>query len=167
MNGVIGIVAGIALFILALAWVWHGTLRHESGIKYWWSRVIRQAWIGTLRRRFKAPRAFARARLSPGGYFGLQMTAGALVLIGASWLLGGISEDVLTGDPLTLVDRWVAAWFHAQTSPLVTRWMLMISNLHGVMAVTVYATVFALYLLWKRDWYWPLWRKGSPGCHCV
>lgn len=47
-------------------------------------------------------RAFIQARLSPDSYLGLQLTAGALILLGASGLFGGIAEDVVTGGPLTL-----------------------------------------------------------------
>ena len=43
-------------------------------------------------------RAFIQARLSPDGYLGLQLTTGALILICAGWLFGGIAEDVVTGD---------------------------------------------------------------------
>lgn len=82
------------------------------------------------------------------------MTASALVLIGASWLFGGISEDVLTGDPLTIVDRSVADWFHSHATPVVTQWMLAFTHLHGVVAISAYAAMLALYLAWKRDWYW-------------
>ena len=38
------------------------------------------------------------------GYLGLQLTAGALALIGATWLFGGVAEDVGHSDPLILVD---------------------------------------------------------------
>ena len=38
------------------------------------------------------------------GYLGLQFTAGALALIGATWLFGGVAENVVQGDALILVD---------------------------------------------------------------
>ena len=44
-------------------------------------------------------------RFSPQGYLGLHLTIGVLLLIGASWLFGGIAEDVMTGDPLTVTDQ--------------------------------------------------------------
>ena len=107
-----------------------------------------------LQQRYARQLAFVRARLSPHGYFGLQMTIGALVLIAASWLFGGVSEDVLTGDPLIVVDQFLADWFQAHAVPLVTQFMLVVSNLHGVVAISIYVVLFALYLLWKRDWFW-------------
>ena len=53
------------------------------------------------------------ARLSPDRYLGLQLTIGALFPIGASWLSGGIAEDVVTGGPITIVDALIAEWFHS------------------------------------------------------
>jgi hypothetical protein len=50
-----------------------------------------------------------RANLSPGSYLGLQMTVGLLVFAAAAWLLGGIAEDVVTGDPLIASRRLVHA----------------------------------------------------------
>ena len=82
------------------------------------------------------------------------MTVGALVLIAASWLFGGVSEDVLTGDPLTVVDQFLVDWFHAHAVPLVTQFMLIVSNLHGVVAISIYALLFSIYLLWMREWFW-------------
>ena len=154
MEHVNGIVGGIALFILILFGIWHWSVRYESVIKDWWKHALQQPGIKSSRLRFATPIAFVRARLSPHGYFGLQMTAGALALIGASCPFGGIAEDVVTGDPLTIVDRCIAEWFHSHASPLVTQWMLAVSDLHGVVAISTYAALLALYLIWKRNWVW-------------
>lgn len=99
-------------------------------------------------------RAFIQARLSPDGYLGLQLTTGALILIGASWLFGGIAEDVVTGDPLTIVDWRVAQWFHAHSTPLLTQAMLAVTHLHDPIPVTVAVVLIAVYLAWKKNWYW-------------
>jgi len=56
---------------------------------------------------------------------GLQLTLSALVLIGASRLFGGIAEDVVTGDPLTVVDVLVADGLHVRVTPAITRLMLV------------------------------------------
>ena len=75
-------------------------------------------------------------------------------MIGASWLFGGIAEDVLTGDPLTVIDVRVAAWFHDHATPVFTQCMRVITNLHGPTAVSILMAVAVLYLVWQRDWYW-------------
>ncbi len=86
----------------------------------------------------------------------LSLFFGALVLIGASWLFGGIAEDVVSGDPLTIVDAQLAAWLHSHSTPRLTQFMLIISNLHGMLAISIYALLFGLFLLWRQQRYWLL-----------
>ncbi|MGI8894805.1 MAG: phosphatase PAP2 family protein [Casimicrobiaceae bacterium] len=85
---------------------------------------------------------------------GLQLTISALMFIGASWLFGGIAEDVMTGDPLTVVDVLVAHWLHDHATPEITKLMLVITHVHGPTALVTFTALMSLYLLWKRDWYW-------------
>jgi len=154
------IIGGVALFIALLAWLWRWAVRYESEIKQRWAHFLESPRTHALLDRFAPQIAFVRARLSPEGYLGLRLTVGAIVLIGASWLFGGVAEDVIAGDPLTIVDADVAQWLHAHATPLLNQWMLAITRLHGVAAITTYVLLTALYLVWKRDWYWLL-------CLCV
>jgi undecaprenyl-diphosphatase len=87
-------------------------------------------------------------------YLGLQLTTGALILLGAGWLFGGIAEDVATGGLLTVVDARVAQWFHAHSSPFLTQAMLEVTHLHGTIPVTAAVVLIAVYLAWRRNWYW-------------
>ena len=109
-----------------------------------------------LRRHYARQIAFVRARLSPGGYFGLQLTVGALVLTGFAWLFGGIAEDVVSGDAITVVDLWLAQWFHSHAAPALTRAMFLVSNLNDVLAISVMTALTAAVLAWKRAWAWLL-----------
>ena len=126
----------------------------ETTVPDRWQRLWARPRGAALRHRLARPIAFVRARLSPRGYLGLHLTLGALTLVGASWLFGGIAEDVVTGDPLTVVDAHVAAWFHARTIPLLTLPMLLITNLHGTWSITVLSLALAIVLIRQRAWYW-------------
>jgi membrane-associated phospholipid phosphatase len=95
-----------------------------------------------------------QTRLSSSGNFWLKVTMGALTFLVAAWLFGGIAEDVVNGDPLTLLDVQLADWFHALSVPLLTLAMRVISELHGVPAISLAAVLFAAFLIRKRDWYW-------------
>ena len=148
------ILGGIFLFFLLLVWLYRWAVRHESDIKQQWGHFLQRPRIAALRVRFAPQIAFLHARLSPGSYLGLNLTLGALVLMGASWLFGGIAEDVLTGDPLTVIDVHVSDWFHVRATPLMTQCMLVVSNLHGPLAISILMALAMLYLAWKRDWYW-------------
>lgn len=150
------IIGGIVVFIALLAWLWRWAVRHEVEIKRHWAAFLQRPRIDALLHRFGPQIAFVRARLSPEGYLGLRLTVGAMVLIGAGWLFGGVAEDVLSGDPLTIVDVDVSQWLHAHATPLLNQWMLAITHLHGIAAISTYALLTALYLAWKRDWYWLL-----------
>lgn len=119
-------------------------------------RRMFDALIAVVTRRYSRQIAFVRARLSPDSYLGLQLTVGALVLTGFSWLFGGIAQDVVYGDPLTIVDQQVAAWFHGHAVPALTQALLVITYLHGVVAIAGYVALVAATLAWKRAWYWLL-----------
>ena len=150
------VIGGVLLFIVLLGWLWRWAARHEVDIRAGWKRLRDDPRVVALRRRLAPQLAFVRARLSPTRYFGLHLTLGALVLVGASWLFGGIAEDVVTGDPLTIVDAQVAAWFHAHAEPALTHSMLLFTNLHGTWGITLLSILMALFLIWKRAWEWLL-----------
>jgi membrane protein DedA with SNARE-associated domain/membrane-associated phospholipid phosphatase len=148
------IVGGILVFALVLVWLWRWMAHHESTIRQTWNRFLQHPRISALHLRFAPQIAFIQARLSPDSYLGLQLTIGALILIGSSWLFGGIAEDVVTGDMLTIVDLHVAQWFHDHATPLLTQAMLVITHIHDPVPVTVAVVLIAAYLAWKRNWYW-------------
>ena len=150
------ILGAIVLFVALLAWLWRWAVRHETGIQRWWAHLLQQPRVNATLHRFAPQIRFIRARLSPESYLGLNLTVGAIILVGATWLFGGVSEDVIAGDPLTIVDLDVANWLHAHAAPLLTHVMTAISNLHGVVAISLYLVLLTFYLAWKRDWYWVL-----------
>ncbi|MEO6959135.1 MAG: bifunctional DedA family/phosphatase PAP2 family protein [Burkholderiaceae bacterium] len=150
------ILGGVLLFFTALMWLWNWSVRHEAGIRRHWVRFLSRPRIMAARHRFAPQIAFIEARLSAQGYLGLQLTLGALIMIGAGWLFGGISEDVIHGDPLTVVDVHVAQWLHEHMTPLLTQSMLILTDSHGTLAISIFVVITALALTWKRDWYWLL-----------
>ncbi|MBC8017693.1 MAG: bifunctional DedA family/phosphatase PAP2 family protein, partial [Verrucomicrobia bacterium] len=147
------IVGGALLLVIALVWLWHWWERHEDDAKRRWQAVAKHPRLIALRRRFAPQLEFLLNRLSPHGYMGLHLTIGVLLIIGASWLFGGIAEDVVTGDPLTVFDKDVAEWFHERRTPGITTAMQLISDLASLTWVTGVATLTALVLWWKRCWY--------------
>ena len=150
------IFGGLLGFALLLVWLWRWATRHEDTVRQAWIRFLQRPGISALRHRFAPQIAFVQARLSPKSYLGLQLTVGAIVLMGASWLFGGIAEDVVSGDPLTVIDLQVAQWFHAHSTALMTQVMLIVTHIHGPLPVMLALVLIAAYLAWKRDWYWLL-----------
>ena len=146
-------IAGAALLLaIAVVWLWHWLGRHEADIQRRWQAMVDHPHVVALRRRFAPQLEFLLDRISPG-YLGLHLTLGVLLLIGASWLFGGIAEDVVTGDPLTVVDKYVADWFHQCQTPRLTAAMQVITDFASPLWVTCVAVVTGLVLWWKRYWY--------------
>lgn len=150
------ILAGFLAFAALMYWLGRQVVRHEAGIRQRWDAWQRHSQVAHARRRLAPIVAFLQARLSPSGYLGLRLTVGAIVLLGAAWLFGGIAEDVVHGDPLTQVDDWLAQWLHARAVPWLTSVMLAVSALHGTPAMTVWTALTALGLTWRRRWHWLL-----------
>ena len=95
-------------------------------------------------------------RVRPGTWFILQMTAGVFVFAGAAWVFGAIAGDIVRGDPITVLDVQLANWFHAHATEPLTRFMLAVSWLHGLVVVGSVTGLIAAYLGWRRQRYWSL-----------
>jgi undecaprenyl-diphosphatase len=109
-----------------------------------------------FRQRYAALIVFLQARFSPEGYLGLHLTIGAFVIICAAWMFGGIAEDVVHKDQLTIVDAQVSAWLYEHATPRLTALMLLITDIHSMLGVTLIVVVLALYLWQRSKLYWLL-----------
>jgi len=147
------ILLGILLMIAAMAWLWRWLVRHETDVRLRWAELAAHPRVTALRNRFAPQIAFLQARLSPAGFLGLDLTIGAIILIGAVWMFGGIAEDVVTGDPLTVVDRDIAVWLHLHATPTLTDAMMFISLLASWPVVMGICLFMATYFAWKRSHY--------------
>ena len=147
------IVGGVLLLTIALVWLWSWLGRHETDVKRRWQAVAERPHMVALRLRFAPQLKFLLDRLSPRSYLGLHLTIGVLSIIGASWLFGGIAHDVVAGDPLTVIDKNVAEWFHKRLTPGLTTTMQLMTGLASPAWVTGVAMVTALVLWWKRYLY--------------
>lgn len=115
-------------------------------------RVVHLPIIQRVTERHPKLRAFLVARFTPGEYLGLHLTVGILLSAGALWLLGGVTEDVVNHDPLTLFDVTVMQWFHAHATPLGDRIFVAITDLGSPVAVGAIAVVVGTVLLIRRRW---------------
>lgn len=148
------VVGGIVLVILAGVWVGLWMVGHEAQIKARWARWQQHPRVVAVAQRFAPQLAWLRERLSPGSYFGLQLTLGVLVFAAAAWIFGGIAEDVVNGDPLTIFDDRVALWFHAHQHPWVTLAMAAVSRVHEWTVLAALTALFLAYLAWQRMGAW-------------
>ncbi|MEP6604101.1 MAG: phosphatase PAP2 family protein [Spartobacteria bacterium] len=91
-------------------------------------------------------------RLSPQGYLGLHLTVGMLIIVLGCWWFGGIVEDLLTGDPLVVVDQRLADWFHQHATGTITEIAKVITFLGSVAFLSSASFLCALFLLWRKSW---------------
>ncbi|MFA6149626.1 MAG: phosphatase PAP2 family protein [bacterium] len=147
------IILGILLMFAAMAWLWRWLVRHEGDVRLRWAGLAAHPRVTALRTRFAPQIAFLQARLSPAEFLGLDLTLGAVILIGAVWIFGGIAEDVVTGDPLTVVDREIAVWLHLHATPTLTDAMKFISLLASWPVVMTICLFMAIYFVRKHSHY--------------
>ena len=100
-----------------------------------------------LQHRFPRAFSFVQARLSPEGLFGLHLTIGTVVFAGATWLFGGITEDLITGDPLILVDELISEWFRSHATPRFAMGMHFASALASTPAVSIQFAIMTIALV--------------------
>lgn len=144
---------GIAVVAFTLVLLRRWLVGHERQVRERWLRFVQGPRVTALPRRFAPQLAWLRRRLTPGGYFGLQLTLGVLLFVGAAWLFGGITEDVIHGDPLTVFDQRAAAWFAAHETPGLLAAMSVISGLH-TWPLALLGVAFLIYIAWQRLWRW-------------
>lgn len=99
-------------------------------------------------------RAFLKARLARGHWLGLHLTAGIVVVLAALAVFAEIASQVLSHGPLAQLDAQLAQRLYAGDSPLLARWTLVFTNIHGTAGVLAMAAVLGLYLARRRDWPW-------------
>ena len=75
-------------------------------------------WVA---RRFAGPLDWVRRRTTPGTSAGLGWTMTAVVAVLSLWLLGGIAQDLVAREGVAVVDRTVASWVDARSTPGAVR----------------------------------------------
>ena len=92
---------------------------------------------------------FLRARLSRERFLGLHLTLGVLGLSAATWLFAALAEDVTHGDPITTIDVRFSNWLHTHGTSGLTTFMLLITNLHSTLGISLITALVSVYL-WRR-----------------
>lgn len=93
---------------------------------------------------------FLRARLSREGFLGLRLTLGVLFLSVATWLFAALAEDVSNGETITTIDVRFSNWLHVHGSAALTTLMLLLTNLHSTLGITLMTVAVSIYL-WRRQ----------------
>ena len=117
-----------------------------------WRRIANEPRFADFRQRHVRIWAFVAARFARGEYLGLHLTIGLLVSLAALWLFGGVTEDVIHHDPLTLLDLRLADWFRAHATPVGVRIASAVSLVGSPVAMAALAIAIAFLLAHRRWW---------------
>src|SRR5450830_1201809 len=96
-------------------------------------------WTSQLRR-------FVAARLSPEGQLGLHLTVGVALMLIAIVVFHEIAEAVMGAGQITVLDQQVAQWFNQHALPWLTSFLLVYTDLHGVLGALIWTALLAAYL---------------------
>jgi len=121
-----------------------------------WTDFIERPRVKTLRTRYARQIAFVLARLSPKEFLGLHLTVGVLVLVVATIAFSSIAEDVARNDAIVQTDLAVATWLHSHVTPSLFALLMLVTNMHSPLGVTIMAVALACYVAYRRWFYWLL-----------
>lgn len=148
------IILGIILLFAFFLGLWIWLTRWEYPLKKYLKKIsafhrklqTHQFYLTNL---FK----FFHLKAPPSWIFGLPLIGGALIFIISSWIFGVIAEDIISRDPITLADDYINRWFYFRTSPSLTKFMVMITDLASFDTTIILYLFLSLILAWKRIWY--------------
>ncbi len=148
------VLLGALVVVLWLGARWFREHRDELAARAsaTWRRVANEPRFADFRQRHAKLWTFVAARFARGEYLGLHLTIGLLVSVVALWLFGGITEDVIHHDPLTLLDFRLADWLRAHETPLGVRIAVAASLVGSPVAMAALAIAVALLLVRRRWW---------------
>lgn len=149
-----GAVVGLVLvLIIALGRAWSWMVQHEADLHARWSGFLERPRVASFRRRFARQIGFVEERLTPGGYLGLHLTVGAIIVLLCGWWFGEIVEDLFTHDRLIAVDHQLAAWFNRHATAPLTQIAEAVTFMGSGLFLTTASVAIAAILIWRRAWH--------------
>lgn len=141
------------LVLIGFIMLYRKMLRERGHLLIWFRAIVSSPMILKFRKRHPRFVEFMIKRVSPGYYLGLHLTIGLAISSVFIWIFGGITEDILTGDPFVTVDDWVVAQILYFRSPMVDDIMKVWTQFGGGIFLTVASILVIIFLLEKNNYY--------------
>ena len=157
----LALVAGVAVgFYLAYRWA----AAHRALVVGYAKAAVSYPPVARMRVRYDAQLRWLLRRLTPGQYLGLHLTVGLAFAAGCLWLFGGLTEDILTNDPLVRYDRAIADYLHGVATAPLTTFFLLVTALGSIETIALLALIVATILAKGRRWvYLATWIAAVGG----
>ncbi len=143
-----GVFALFMILVIALfVYLYEKLSENREDIYQWFREIPTSPLVTRFEQQHPEFVAFIARRLSPGSYLGLHLTIGLSISIVFIWIFGGITEDILTGDPFVDVDQWVLGRVLYFRSPLANNVMEAVTLLGGMKFIAPCTIAVITYLL--------------------
>ncbi len=114
------------------------------------SAVLGNKDVQDLLSRYPRTVLFLKGRIDKTSFVGLPLTLLGVIFTYSLMTFVGITEDVLTLDPIVSVDKYVANIFVTHRDPFLTEIFLKITLLGSMETVVVLGIIFLAYLIFKK-----------------
>lgn len=149
-----GAVGGILLvLVIALARFWSWLVQHEAELRADWTALIDRPRVAAFRRRFARQIDFVERRLTPGGYLGLHLTVGFVILLLGGWWFGHLVRALVAQAPMVATDHRLSLWFSEHSSVLFTRAAWGVTFMGAGVCVVTLSLIVSVILIWRKEWY--------------
>ena len=68
------------------------------------------------------------------------------------YLFAKMAEDVIEKEYVLVIDRWIDTYLNAIQTPLLTKFMVALTNFNGAMGIFIFSIFMIFFLIYKR-WY--------------
>lgn len=151
----LAIVLLVALFVvIVIAFRWFRTnsdgIAERSATS--WHRRVHSNRLDRYGSRYPRAWNFLSDRFARGEYLGLHLTIGLLFSVGALWLFGSITDDVIHHDPLTQLDVLIFYQLRGHATTFGDTLMSAVSFVGSPAVVALIAIAVGLFLIGRRRW---------------
>ncbi|MEN6475499.1 MAG: bifunctional DedA family/phosphatase PAP2 family protein [Syntrophaceae bacterium] len=143
----------LILILAGFGYLYKKLADHWMDISQWFQGIPSSPLVLQFSQQHPKIVSFIAQRLSASSYLGLHLTIGLSISAIFVWIFGGITEDILTGDPFVLVDQWVVGHILYFRSPLATSVMEAFTNLGGIRFIALCSLAIILYFIFKKYFY--------------
>ncbi len=145
------VLAALLVVLSALLLIW--AVRREWGFRSRWRAFTARPQVAAFGQRYARPLRFLQNRITPGGYLGLHLTVGALIILGGVWIFVEIADELIENATMVDIDHRVSQWMQDHGTPGVTRVAYFITDLGSTVFIATSSVVTIAVLVWWRSWH--------------